>query len=490
MSRDRRSSVRSDRLDLVVIGGGTGGLVSALVAAGIGARVTLIERGRLGGDCLWTGCVPSKSLLAAADLAHRIRHADDVGLVPSEPTIDFTQVMDHVYGAQRVIEPQDSAARLEREGVEVVAGHAQFASPGVVDVSGRRLRYRKAIIATGSRPLLPSIPGLAEADPLTSDTVWDLTRQPRSLVILGGGPIGCELALAFARLGSQVTLIEAGERLLSREEPRASELIAARLQAEGIAVWCGRSVASVTRSQAGGELQLRPGGPSPTIAFDRLLVAAGRAPSTDGLGLEAVGVGTDGSGFVQVNARLRTSNRHVYAVGDVTGAMAFTHVAAYHARVATINALFATRRQVDYAAVPRVTFTDPEVAAIGLTEREARRRWDKPTIVSFDYGELDRAITDGRPYGFVTLVGDPKGRLVGATIAAPGGAESVAELAAWISSGAKIDRISQTVHAYPTFSEGPSRAADANLRARFAGHRTQQVAGRALQILGHIDHAR
>jgi len=180
VSRDRRSSVRSDRLDLVVIGGGTGGLVSALVAAGIGARVTLIERGRLGGDCLWTGCVPSKSLLAAADLAHRIRHADDVGLVPSEPTIDFTQVMDHVYRAQRVIEPQDSAARLEREGVEVVAGHAQFASPGVVDVSGRRLRYRKAIIATGSRPLLPSIPGLAEADPLTSDTVWDLTRQPRA----------------------------------------------------------------------------------------------------------------------------------------------------------------------------------------------------------------------------------------------------------------------------------------------------------------------
>jgi pyruvate/2-oxoglutarate dehydrogenase complex dihydrolipoamide dehydrogenase (E3) component len=482
--------VRSDRLDLVVIGGGTGGLVSALVAAGIGARVALVERGRLGGDCLWTGCVPSKSLLAAADLAYRIRHADDVGLVPSEPTIDFTRVMDHVYRARRVIEPQDSAARLQRDGIEVVAGHARFESPGVVDVSGRRLRYRKAIIATGSRPLLPSIPGLAEADPLTSDTVWDLTHQPRSLAILGGGPIGCELALAFARLGSQVTLIEAGERLLPREEPRASELIASRLQAEGIGVWCGSSVESVTHGQAGGELNLQPRGTPTTTAFDRLLVAVGRATSTGELGLERVGVRTDASGFVQVDARLRSTNRHVYAVGDVTGAMAFTHVAAYHARVATINALFATRRHVDYTAVPRVTFTDPEVAAVGLTEGEARERWEKPTIASFEYAELDRAITDGRPYGFVTLVGDPKGRLVGATIAAPAGAESIAELAAWVSTGAKIDRISQTVHAYPTFSEGPSRAADANLRARFAGPRTQRLAGRALQILGHIDRPR
>jgi pyruvate/2-oxoglutarate dehydrogenase complex dihydrolipoamide dehydrogenase (E3) component len=481
--------VGSDRLDLVVIGGGTGGLVSALVAAGIGARVALIERGRLGGDCLWTGCVPSKSLLAAADLAHRIRHADDVGLVPSEPIIDFTQVMDHVYRARRVIEPQDSAIRLEREGVEVVAGDARFERPGVVDVSGRRLRYRKAIIATGSRPLLPSIPGLADADPLTSETVWDLTQQPRSLAIVGGGPVGCELALAFARLGSQVTLIEAGERVLPREEPRASQLIASRLRAEGITVWCGRGVESVTHGQAGGELTVEPHGMPTTITFERVLVAVGRAPSNGELGLERVGVWTDASGFVQVDARLRTTNRHVYAVGDVTGAMAFTHVAAYHARVATINALFAARRHVDYSAVARVTFTDPEVAAIGLTEREARARWKKPTIVSFDYAELDRAITDGRPYGFVTLVGDPKGRLVGATIAAPGGAESIAELAAWISTGAKIDRISQTVHAYPTLSEGPSRAADANLRARFAGPRTQRLAGRALQILGHIDHA-
>lgn len=489
MSRARRSRVGSDRWDLVVIGGGTGGLVSALVAAGIGARVALVEGERLGGDCLWTGCVPSKSLLAAADLAHRIRHADDVGLVPSEPVIDFTQVMGHVDRARRVIEPQDSAERLRRDGVEVVAGQAQFVAPGIVDVAGRRLHYRKAIIATGSRPLLPQIPGLTDVDPLTSDTVWSLTRQPRSLAILGGGAVGCELAVAFARLGSRVTLIEAGERLLAREEPRASALIAARMEADGIDVQCATSVRSITGDPAGGELGLQRGGTSAMIGFDRLLVAVGRTPRSGDLGLKRVGVSTDELGFIRVDARLRATTPHVYAVGDVTGAMAFTHVAAYHARVATLNALFASRRRVNYDAVPRVTFTDPEVAAIGLIEAEARARWEKPTIVSFDYSELDRAITDGRPYGFVTLVGDPRGGLVGATIAAPGGAESVAELAAWIATGAKIDRISQTVHAYPTLSEGPSRAADAHLRARFAGPRTQRLARGALRILGQLDHA-
>jgi pyruvate/2-oxoglutarate dehydrogenase complex dihydrolipoamide dehydrogenase (E3) component len=488
--RSRRSSLGSDRFDLVVLGGGTGGLVSALVAAGIGARVALVERARLGGDCLWTGCVPSKSLLAAAELAHRIRHADDVGLVPAEPVIDFTRVMDHIDRARRVIAPQDSAARLEGDGVSVVSGHARFERPGVVDVAGRRLRFRKAIIATGSRPLLPPIPGLAAVDPLTTDTVWDLTRQPRSLAVLGGGPIGCELALAFARLGSQVALIETGERLLAREEPRASGLIAARLQAEGVVVRCRADVAAVSGDDGEGELSLRSGGVSATIAFDRLLVAVGRGASTADLELERVGVLTDEHGCVRVDGRLRTTSPHVYAVGDVTGASAFTHVAAYHARVATVNALFGARRQVDYGAVPRVTFTDPEVAGVGLTEAEARARWTDPTIVSFDYSELDRAITDGRPYGFVTLVGDPAGRLVGATIAAPGGAESVAELAAWIVSGAKIERISQTVHAYPTLSEGPARAADGHLRARFARPGTQRVARGALRILGHLDHAR
>jgi pyruvate/2-oxoglutarate dehydrogenase complex dihydrolipoamide dehydrogenase (E3) component len=474
----------------VVVGGGTGGLVSALVAAGIGARVVLVECARMGGDCLWTGCVPSKSLLAAGALAHRIRHADEVGLAASEPVVDFARVMEHVHRAQRVIAPQDSVARLERDGVEVVSGQARFEGPGVVVVDQRRLRYRKAIIATGSRPLLPPILGLAEAGPLTSDTVWDLSRRPESLAVLGGGAIGCELAQAFARLGSRVVLIEAGERLLGHEEPRASALIKSRLQGEGIGVWCGSRVESVSGDHAGGEISLRRAGTPATIEFERLLVTAGRTPSSSDLGLDRVGVLTDERGAVRVDRRLRTTTSHVYAVGDVTGEMAYTHVAAYHARVATVNALFGTRRRVDYGPVPRVTFTDPEVAGIGFTEAEARARWPDAAVVSFDYAELDRAITDGRRCGFVTLIGDPRRRLVGATIAAPGGAESIAELAAWIANGAKIDRVSQTVHAYPTFSEGPARAADAYLRARFAAPRTQRLAGRALQLLGRVDHPR
>ena len=469
--------------------------MSALVAAGIGARVALVERDRLGGDCLWTGCVPSKSLLAAADLAHRMRHADRVGLTPTEPEIDFTRVMDHVRGAQRIIAPQDSAARLARDGVEVIAGDARFVSPAAVEVGGRRLRFRKAIIATGSRPARPAIPGLADVEALTSDTVWSLEELPASLAVLGGGAIGCELAQGFARLGSRVTLIESAPRLLGAEEPRAGELIAAQLRGEGVKVRCGARVVAARAAGGDGDtagagrLELDAPEHAPPVAFDRLLLATGRSPSSSGLGLDQAGVGTDAHGHVQVDRRLRTTASHIYAVGDVTGAMAFTHVAAYHARVATVNALFAARRRVDYAPVPRVCFTDPEVARAGLTVAEARARWRDPAIISFDYAALDRAITDGRTAGFVTLIADPKGRLVGATIAAAGAAESIAELAAWIATGAKLDRVSQTVHAYPTLSEGPSRAADDHLRARYAAPRTQRLARGALRVLAAVDRA-
>ena len=490
VSRAWRSSAGSDRFDLVVVGGGTGGLISALVAAGVGARVALVEAERLGGDCLWTGCVPSKSLLAAADLAHRIRHADDVGLTPSEPTIDFTRVMDRVRNTQLAIEPHDSAARLERDGVTVVSGRGRFSEPGVIEAGDRRLRYRKAIIATGSEPLVPHIPGLAQVSPLTSDSVWQLTSLPRSLAIIGGGAVGCELALAFARLGSRVSLIETGAHLLPREEPRAGRLVAERLAAEGVEVLCETVVGRVTGNESGGELEGQPGGAAPPVAFDRLLVAVGRSPRTENLGLGQIGAQTDATGFVLVDEHLRTTAAHVYAAGDVTGAMAFTHVAAYQARLATVNALFAGRRKVDYATVPRVAFTDPEVAAVGLTEAEAASRWNRPRVVSFEYSELDRAIIDGRPYGFVTLVGDRRGRLVGATVAAPGGSETIAELAAWIAVGAKIDRVSQSVHAYPTLSEGPSRGANAYVRARY-GHPSVRAASRAaLRILDRVDRAR
>jgi pyruvate/2-oxoglutarate dehydrogenase complex dihydrolipoamide dehydrogenase (E3) component len=472
------------RYDLVVVGGGTAGLVSATIAAGIGARVAMIERERTGGDCLWTGCVPSKRLIAAASLAHAMRHADALGLSPVHPQIDFTAVMESVQRAIATIEPQDSPDRLRAVGVEVIEADGQFSGPGQLTAGDRTLAFRAAIIATGARPALPAVPGLMDAEPLTSDTVWGLRTQPRRLTILGGGPIGCELAQAFARLGSAVTLVEMGGRLLPGEEPRASTLLADHLTAEGVDLRLHARASEVQpRGGGGGELTLVGPRGIEQVSFDRILVAAGRTPRTDQLGLEHVGVELDPSGAVRTDDQLRTTGRRIFAAGDVTGRLAFTHVAAHHARVATPNALFHTHTSVS-VTIPHVTFTDPEIARVGLSELEATQRWGRRAqVTTFDYAELDRAITEGRGYGFAQLVGDPRGRLVGATVAAPGGGEAVAELTAWISQGARIDAVSQTVHAYPTLAEGPSRAADARLSARYSTPRVRAVARGALGLL-------
>lgn len=479
----------SDRYDLIVLGGGTGGLVSSLIAAGVGARVALIERQRTGGDCLWTGCVPSKSLIAAAELAHRMRHADAVGLKPVQPEIDFAQVMEHVREVIHTIEPHDSPQRLRAAGVEVIEADGRFTGPGRIEADGRLLSCRAAIIATGSEPAMPPIPGLAAADPLTSETVWDLRQLPARLAILGGGPIGCELAQAFTRLGAHVTLVEMAQRLLIKEERAASEVIARRLRSEGVDVRLGARGSEV-RPGADGEtheLLLRRGDEEgdvgDVVPFERILVATGRVPRTDGLGLQATGVRTDKRGAVIVDRHLRTSARGIYAVGDVTGLLPFTHVAAHHARVATPNALFHTRASVNQT-IPWVTFTDPEVARVGSTEAEALARFGKRAIViEHEYAQLDRAITAGQAYGFAKLIADPRGRLLGATVAAPGGGEAIAELAAWISRGEKINTLSRAVHAYPTLAEGPARAADAHLSARYSKPRVRTITRVALAVM-------
>lgn len=476
-------STRRERYDLVLVGGGTGGLVAALIAAAVGAKTALIERERTGGDCLWTGCVPSKSLLAAADLAHRIRHANTVGLAPTEPDVDFARVMAHVRGVREQIAPQDSPERLRAAGVEVIEESATFLAPGRIRAGERELSFRRAIIATGSRPTMPPVTSLEQAKPLTNETLWDLDRLPRRLVVLGGGPIGCELGQAFARLGSQVTIVETAPRLLVKEEPDASELVAEHLRGDGVTLLLAATASAVRHhdGRGGAELLCRQDGTTTLVPFDRILVAAGRAPETDGLGLDRVDVQTGPGGSVVVDKMLQTTARGIYAVGDVTGALPFTHVAAYHARIAAVNALFPTRRKVVYDAIPWVTFTDPEVGRVGLTEQAARERWgDGTQVTSFDYAELDRAITTGQPYGFAKLIGDPKGRLVGATVAAPAGGEAIAELAAWVSRHESIDRVSQTVHAYPTLSEGPARAADAYLRTRLRTPRMRAIARAAL----------
>jgi pyruvate/2-oxoglutarate dehydrogenase complex dihydrolipoamide dehydrogenase (E3) component len=472
----------SGRYDLVVVGGGTGGLVSALIAAGIGARVALIERDRTGGDCLWTGCVPSKSLVAAAGLAHGMRHADAVGLAPVEPEIDFAAVMEHVHGAIQTIEPQDSPDRLRQAGIEVIRASGRFTGPGRIDADGRELRWRSAIIATGSRPLVPPIPGLDDAAPLTTDTMWELRELPGSLVVLGGGPVGCELAQAFSRLGSRVALVETADRLLLNEEPRASELINSRLREEGIEVRVGQRASEVRRQElvVDGE----------TLPFDSLIVATGRAPRTDGLGLKTVGVTVDERGAIAVDRRLRTSAQGIYAVGDVTGLLPFTHVAAHHARVATPNALFGARSKVS-DSLPWVTFTDPEVARVGLTEAQARERWgERVRVAESDYTTLDRAITAGEAYGFAKLIADRRGRLVGATVAAPGGGEAIAELTAWVSRGEKLAAVSRTVHAYPTLAEGPARAADGYLAARYSTPRLRALTRPVLAALRLLNPSR
>jgi pyruvate/2-oxoglutarate dehydrogenase complex dihydrolipoamide dehydrogenase (E3) component len=478
----------SDVYDLVVLGGGTGGLVSALIAAGVGARVALIERDRTGGDCLWTGCVPSKSLIAAASLAHRMRHADAVGLKPTDPEIDFARVMGHVHSAIKTLEPEDSPERLRGAGVDVIHATGRFTAPGRMQADGSEVRFRSAIIATGSSPLVPPIPGLEAAGPLTTDAVWELRELPRRLAVLGGGPVGCELAQAFARLGSRVTLVEMAERLLLKEEPRASELIASRLLGDGIDVRIGKRASEVRRVGADHELVIEDS--DDRIAFDTIIVATGRAPRTDGLGLDTVGVELGRSGAITVDRHLRTSARGIFAVGDVTGLLPFTHVAAHHARVATPNALFKTRGTVS-ETLPWVTFTDPEVGRVGLTEAQARERWgERVKLAEFEYAELDRAITAGEADGFAKLIGDPRGRLVGATVAAPSGGEAIAELTAWVSAGAKIDAVSRTVHAYPTLAEGPARAADQYLASRYSSPRVRALTGRILTAVRLLDRRR
>ncbi|MEA2458949.1 MAG: hypothetical protein QOC95_1921, partial [Thermoleophilaceae bacterium] len=469
--------------DLVVIGGGTAGLVASRTAAGLGARVVLIDRDERGpgGDCLWTGCVPSKALIAAADLAHRIRTAGSVGIDPREPEIDFARVMAHVHGARAAIEPEDSAESLRRDGVEVMAGSARFTGPGQVDVDGTGIRYRSALIATGSRPVTPDLDGLAAAGPLTNETVWDLREQPARLAILGGGPIGCELGQAFQRLGTQVTIVEQVGTVLSKEEPEAQQLIAARLRADGVDL---RLAATAVRVDGGRTLVVQAGGAEQRVEFDRILVAAGRSPETAGLGLDAVGVEVDDRGAVRVDDRLATTAKGVYAAGDAVGALPFTHVAGYHGRTVAANALLHTRARVSYESVPWTTFTDPEVGRVGMTEAQARERFgDGVAAVTSDYAHNDRAITAGDPHGFAKLVADPKGRLVGATVAAPHGGESIAELAAWVRAERKIADVSQTVHAYPTFSEGQARAADDYLRQKYLTPRVRRFTKPALALL-------
>ena len=454
------------RWDLVVVGGGTAGIVASRTAAGLGARVALVERAAPGGDCLWTGCVPSKALIAAARHVTDTRRAPRFGVNGDVPDVDFTAVMAHVRGAIAAIAPEDSVAALQARGVTVQTGTARFTGPDTLEVDGRPLRFRRAVVATGAGPAVPSVPGLQAATPLTSDTVWDLTELPDRLVVLGAGSIGCELGQAFARLGSRVTLVEALPRILAREDPDASKLIQDALERDGISVLAGHTLVGVSEASGHpGEVTLD--GPAGTfrVAFDQLLVAVGRRPNTTGLAPGAAGIALDDRGFVRVDDHLRTSNPRIWAAGDVTALPPFTHTAGVFGSLAATNAVLGLRRRVDLSAVPRVTFTDPEVAAVG------RPTWAEPgdptpRTVTRQSSRVDRAVVDDRTDGFSRLTLGKRSRIEGATVVGPRAGETLAELTLAVRKQLSTTDLAGTIHPYPTYGDGPWNAAIADVQDR------------------------
>lgn len=445
--------------DLLVTGGGTAGIVAAKTAAGFGASVLLVETERTGGDCLWTGCVPSKALLSAAHAAADARTAALLGVHVDGLRVDFAQVMAHVRAAISTIEPDDSPTALRAAGAHVVHGTARLSGPDIATVDGRTVRFRQALLATGSAPSIPNIPGLADAAPLTSDTVWGLTQLPRRLLVLGGGSIGCELGQAFARLGSQVTIVESAPALLPSEDPMAATLLLAALVQDGIVVHTGATVTSVRRERAGDwGVMLSTG----ALTVDAILVATGRTARTGDLGLDRAAVEIDERGFVVVNDRLQTSNPRVWAAGDLTRYPQFTHTAGVHASMAAGNAVLGLRRTVDTATIPRVTFTQPEVAAFGVRPDRASAR--RLTVRDIPHHHLDRAIAEDRTRGITRLVLDGKGRVVGATIVGPRAGESLAELVLAASQGLRARDLAAAMHAYPTYGDGVWKAAIADVQ--------------------------
>ncbi len=460
--------------ELVIIGGGPAGLVVASVAGQLGVRTTLIERGpALGGDCLHTGCVPSKTLIHTARVAALMRRGAEFGLPAADPRVDLGAVMDRVRSVVDSIQAHDDPERFRGYGVDVVFGKARFTGPREVRAGDRRITGRRFVIATGSRPAVPPIPGLAEAGYLTSDTVWSLRELPRRLAVLGAGPIGLELAQAFARLGSRVTLLDMAPRLLPGEDPETGEALRGILEAEGIRVLTGVGVERVERNGAVTTLHGRDSETAFAVEADELLVATGRHPDIEALGLDAAGVAYTRTG-ITVDARLRTSAKHIFACGDCCGPHPFTHMAEYQAGVVIGNAVFRLPRRVDYRVVPRVIYCDPELARIGLNETEARREGLDVEILRFPFGQVDRAIAENETAGEARLV-VRRGRLLGATLLGPHAGELIHELALAMQAKIPVSRISATIHAYPTLAQIHRRAVNTLYGPRLFSPRTRRL---------------
>lgn len=441
-----------ERYDITIIGGGSGGLTAARLATALGARVLLVDKERLGGDCLRYGCVPSKSLIHVARVAQQMRDAAALGLVPGSVGVNMANVSAYVQG---VIDRVEKAERVYTEGVTVKFGHVAFTSPHELELNGERVGSRNTIIATGSRPIVPVVEGLAETGYLTNEDVFDLNRLPASIIVVGGGPVGVELSQAFRRLGARVTIIQEAARILPREDAEVSQAVADVLQSEGIEIVTDARFVRASRNGERKVVMAKRGEELLSFEADEIILAVGRQPNADGLHLEAAGIQYDAGG-IKVDEYLQTTAGNVLAIGDVIGGYLFTHVAAYQAGVAVRNALVPlAKKKVDYRVVPWCTFTDPEAARVGLTPEEAAKQHKYTRVVKFPWAEIDRAQTEGETVGFIKLVlAGKKDEIVGAHLVGAHAGELLGELSLAMRHNLTLNDILDTIHAYPTMTTG------------------------------------
>jgi pyruvate/2-oxoglutarate dehydrogenase complex dihydrolipoamide dehydrogenase (E3) component len=470
------------RYDLVVIGAGTAGLVTAAGAAGLGARVALIEDRVLGGDCLNYGCVPSKALIRSARAVAEVRNASRYGVNVGGPVEgDFGQVMGRMRTLRAKLSRRDSAERFRGLGVDVFLGRGRFTSASRVEVAGRSLEFSRACIATGASPALPPIPGLAEVGYLTNETVFSLTDRPRRLVVIGGGPIGCELAQVFARLGSEVTIVDEAPRLLGREDEDAGAIVAGALQRDGVEIVLGAAVERVEPRGNQATVLVRASDATRALAADAVLVATGRPPGVRDVGLEAAGVEFDPARGVVVDDFLRTTNPRIWAAGDCCSRFKFTHAADAMARIVIRNALFFGRERASRLVMPWCTFTDPEVAHVGMYLRETRDAGLEATEIRIELRDVDRAVLDGEDEGFLKVIVGKRGKILGATLVSRHAGETISEISAVMTAGGSMATLGSTIHPYPTQAEIVRRAADAWNRARLTPW-TKRILGALIAI--------
>ena len=441
--------------NIIVIGAGSGGLIAALIAAAVKAKVTLIEKHQMGGDCLNTGCVPSKALIKSARFMYDIKNSTKYGIKTATAEFDFSDVMERVQDAIKKIEPHDSVERFTGLGVDCISGEGKIIDPWTVEVNGQKITARNIILATGARPFIPPIEGLDQVDWYSSDTIWELRKQPKRMIVLGGGPIGCELAQSFSRLGSEVTQVEMAPKIMGREDPEISELIEKDFISENINVLTNTKAVACKR----GTEQLlvcEQNGKTIEIPFDAMLIAIGRKPNVEGFGLEELDIKLRKNTTVETDDFLRTNYENIFAVGDVAGPYQFTHTASHQAWYATVNSLFGQFKKfkADYSVIPLATFTDPEVARVGLNETEAKEQNIRYEVTTYGIDDLDRAIADSADHGFVKVLTVPgKDRILGATIVGAHAGDLLTEFVTAMKYKLGLKKILGTIHTYPTMSE-------------------------------------